>query len=336
VRPYLNFLPLVLLTALAGCGGSPGGTSSAVTPSASRGAVAPESSAGDAICGFDAAGLPTFAAVGSDRKKWTVYRSKDEPLYDIPVAGASDSRPGAVSGKFVVGTYDLPDDTYGVLVATRGADGTVTVAAYPGYGLSACDGGRALLFDAAFDGDNPPRFLLNLATGAITPEPVPAGYEPVAMRGRFAVCVTNPSGGALVYDVDADTSVSLQAAEGSDGKVWANAVNSKGQALGLTFEGDRKDLRLWSASGVPGAPLDSVTGGYLDAGWLSDDARRLTYDKVVDGSATAYMQVGSVVSVLRTDAFALGSLRGLNPKGTIGFGLDSDLGANVAVSVSYR
>lgn len=341
---------------LVGCGGSPSGGNSGVVPSVSRKATGPSSDAGTPATGFDAAGKPVFVAVQGDPTKWKVFADSGTLLYEIPVAGASDSRPGAVSGKYVVGGATSLGagggaDKYSVLVASRGGDGTVATAVYADRSLYVCDGGKALVYDSTVDGDSPPSYLLDLASGSQQPVALPSGAVPYAMKGRYVLCSVGGSrgrsvpskrsksrspGGMLLFDLSSGTSVNLQAPEDSDGAVYAYVLNSKGQTLGVTYQGERTDLRLWDKSGVPGAPLDSVTSGYLEPGWLSEDARRLSYDKVEGGVAKAYMQVGGQVYLLSDGTFALASLYGLNAKGTLGFGYDPDLGSEVSVAVSYR
>jgi hypothetical protein len=348
----VTLLSGALALSLAGCGGSPaGGASTPVVPSAARAAIGPDSDAGTPVSGFGASGNPVYAVSDDARTKWTVMSSRDSALYDIPVEGATDTQPRAVSGKYVVGDYDAADGTHGVIVAARSASGVVTVARYPNLGFSRCDGGKALVYDWTADGGTVPYSLLDLATGALTSEALPSGAEPFAMRGKYVLCSVGRSrgrtvpgkrrqsrspGGMLVFDLSAGTSANLQAPDDSDGEVYAYVLNSKGQVLGVTYQGERTDMRLWDKSGVPGAALDSVTSGYLEPGWISEDARRLSYDKVVGGVGKAYMQVGTVVYLLGDDAFALSSLYGLNPKGTVGFGFDSDLGETVTVGISYR
>lgn len=344
---------LLAVAFLAGCGGS--GSNPSTTPAipeASLAAVGPISRFGTTPSGFDDSGSPIFAVANGSGSKWTVSASEGEPLYEIPVAGVLTSTPEAVSGRYVVGSYEAAGSEYGLIVAAN-SSGTLSQKRYPGYSLYASDGGKALVFDNTSDTGSPAASLLDMAAGTFKAVPLPEGSVPYAIKGGYALCSTGrgraatktrsrATGGMLLFNLDSGALVPLKAPPGTDGSVYAYVLNSKGQVLGVTYAGAETQMRIWSPSGEPGEVIDSVTnagtgeGTYLEPGWLSEDVGKMTYSKYVGDSAESFMRIGATSYDLTTAAFPLQGLRDLNPSATAGFGFDPVLGKDVAVSISYR
>ena len=265
----LAFATLVVSSsvAMSGCGGSSGGGgSTAAGPRVSL-LGAPAGLRSDAT-GFNAAGSPVYSVADISGTGWTVYGANGQALYDMQIPSVTSSEPEGVSGKFVVGDYSGPNGQ-GIVLASENADGSVSSTQFPGYGFVACDSGEALVTNP---GSPTAYSVIDLATGAVTPEPALAGDPRPSLKGGFVLY-----GGSSPKVLDAATgaSVALQAAQGSDGSIGTLAVNSSGQALGFSKAGGIEQLRVWSATGVPGGVLDSTLSTETFAiGWAGSPAFR--------------------------------------------------------------
>jgi len=343
VRTGIFPIAFIFAAALSGCGGTSPGPVGTGAPTISLVAAGPTdfARAGGAK-GFDASGTPVYAtaaadSAGSTNWTWTIWKGRDQPSYTIPLAGVMDSKPLGISGKFVVGAY-RDASGQGLAVATQKGDGSVLSARYLGYDFDACNSGKAII-SRQDSLDLPPSFfMMDLASGSVTAETLPAGDLFFRdFKGRFVLCEPRGSSKRFVYDADTNATLQLEPAADTDGTVETLAVNSAGQVLGFTRKGDVAQLRVWNSSGVPGDVIDtSASGGDFFLGWLSPDASRMAYKKTTASSESQFVRTGGV-SYDVTSSTTYTSLNGLNDDGTVGFAADLSASESpVTVAIAYK